>query len=126
MLQKVIIQNQFLQILNISGNSIKNDGLKLILQGFRQSSHKTLTSLDISYNEINHYANEIIHDLIVESNLLKISLKGNHLGNESAEKISHALFFSRSKVTHLNLADIGLTSPGMVHIFDAVKHNFQL
>lgn len=56
--------------------------------GILKNEHKTLISLDISCNEINHFACEYIHELLLESNILKLSLAGNNIGNLGADKLS--------------------------------------
>eukprot|EP00347_Sterkiella_histriomuscorum_P007299 403349489 len=126
MLRQVLIHNPFLQILNLAGNAIKNEGVKVLCQAILQSTHKSLISLDIAENEITHTACDSLHKLLLESNLLRINLKGNNLGNPGAEKISHALYFSRSKLTYLNLASCQLLYLGIIKVLDAVKHNYQL
>jgi hypothetical protein len=56
-LKDLLMHNQFIQILNISGNSLKNEGVKHVVDGYineKQTSldrSKQLISLDLSANE---------------------------------------------------------------------------
>lgn len=125
-LKTIIIQNPFLQILNISGNAIKNEGIKLLCSAILISTHKALLSLDIAENEITHLGCDSLYKLLIESNILKLNLKGNNLGNQGSEMISQALYFSRSKLINLNISNCNLLYLGFIKILDAIKHNYQI
>lgn len=53
-LKPVLIHNKFLQILNLAGNSIKNEGVKAICEGIVEGDNKSLISLNLSLNELSH------------------------------------------------------------------------
>lgn len=105
----MLTRNQTLQILNISGTMIKNEGTRLLCAGLIAMQHKTLLSLDISDNEITHTACQALHDLLLDSCLLRLNIAYNKLGLSGAEKLAAALFFSRSKLNYLNLSECSIT-----------------
>ena len=84
----MLSQSQMLQILNLSGNMIKNEGARILCNGLLKSSHKTLQSLDISDNEITHKSCKLIHDLLIASNILRLNLRANNIGNKGGEILS--------------------------------------
>ncbi|CDW80798.1 UNKNOWN [Stylonychia lemnae] len=125
-LSQVILNNPFLQILNLSGNALKNEGIRALCQAIQESQYKAIISLDIAENEISYLACEYLHNLLVDSNILRLNLKGNNIGNQGAEKLSQAFYFSRSKLIYINMASCGLKQLGMIKILDAIKYNYQV
>ncbi len=115
-----------LQILNLSGTMLKSEGARVLCAGLVKIEHKTLLSLDISDNEITHTAAQSIHDLLIDSHLLRLDLSHNKIGLSGLEKLNPALYFSRCKLNYLNLAECSLTYQGFVKIMDAVKFNYQI
>ena len=81
-------------------------------------------ALDLSYNEINHLACDYVYQLLIESKLQKLNLRGNNLGMDGASKIAEALYFSRSELLHLDLSYCNIPYKGLLKVFDSVKHNY--
>ena len=63
-LKQVLINNPYLQILNLSGNMIHNEGVQLICQGILESPNKALLSLDLSETKIDDEACEYLHNVL--------------------------------------------------------------
>ena len=53
---KVLTENLYLEMFNLGGNSIKNEGLKYICNGLE--NNKTLLQLNITNNNIDKYGIE--------------------------------------------------------------------
>ncbi len=84
-MEAVLKNNRFLEFLNISGNSIRSEGVKIILNGL--SSNHTLHVLNLSNNEIDssgmkHMKNYCEKGLIAQTKLNDIDLSENPIGNE--------------------------------------------
>jgi len=90
-LEAVLKNNRFLEFLNISGNSIRSEGVKIILNGL--SSNHTLHVLNLSNNEIDssgmkHMKNYCEKGLIAQTKLNDIDLSENPIGNEVYNKVN--------------------------------------
>ena len=82
--------------------------------------------MDVSSNDINSCICELLSETLQKSNLLKLNISKNKIGDKGIEILSQALPFNRSKLTHLNLSDCGIEYPGLIKLFDSLKQNFSL
>ena len=84
-LEGVLKNNKLLEFLNISGNSLRSEGLRVILNGI--SNNSTLHVLNISNNEIDSTGMKCLKSyinkgLITQTRLYEIDLSENSIGNE--------------------------------------------
>ncbi len=80
-----------MEFLNLSGNSIRSEGVKIILNGL--SSNHTLHVLNLSNNEIDssgmkHMKTYCEKELIAQTKLNDIDLSENPIGNEVYDRVN--------------------------------------
>ena len=115
--------NHFIETLNLSGNSIKNEGFILICQGLQKN--QTLLNLDISNNSINEKGIKKGFDIIIASKitgaLVNLNICNNHLANAGLEILSSNLKIFPNLVS-LNLSFCGLEFKGLQSILRTAQH----
>jgi Ran GTPase-activating protein (RanGAP) involved in mRNA processing and transport len=77
--------NKILSIIDLSGNTIKTEGLAFIAEGMVKNV--TLMSLKVGYNEIqgNPETLKYLKAILLHSKLIELDISGNPLGNKCAE-----------------------------------------
>jgi len=115
-------KNKILTILNLSGNSISNLGVKYIAEGIK--GNFTLMSLKIGYNEITG-CDEIslyLKEIVTQSKLLEFDISGNPLSNECFEKFIKSLTKTGVTLHKLYCDNIGINTEKIKNIFSATKN----
>lgn len=124
---EIIKNNQNFGFLNLSKNSLKDEGCVLLAKSIKKSI--SLVHLDLSSNEISAEGSEIIiseleHHISLAS--LDISshegLHRNRLGIQGAKGISKILESNRV-LAFLNLAGTGLGSDGLDILIEGLRNN---
>lgn len=115
--------NHFIETLNLSGNSLKNEGFILICQGLQKNQN--LLNLDISNNNINEKGIKKGFDIITSSKisgaLVNLNICNNHLTNAGLEILSSNLKIFPNLVS-LNLSFCGLEFKGLQNILKTAQH----
>jgi Ran GTPase-activating protein (RanGAP) involved in mRNA processing and transport len=115
--------NHFIETLNLSGNSLKNEGFILICQGLQKNQN--LLNLDISNNNINEKGIKKGFDIIISSKisgaLVNLNICNNHLTNAGLEILSSNLKIFPNLVS-LNLSFCGLEFKGLQNILKTAQH----
>ena len=121
-------RNQVLTMLNIADNSISNEGLRLISQGFARAPSKELVSLNLSHNDLEGVpAVESLAAFLESSSALQLlNLNENRIGNEGIELLAKAFNEGKSRLSKLYLANVGGTAAGFKTLFMALKSNQHL
>lgn len=88
-IESVLKYNTYIEFFNICGNSIKNEGLKLIIAGLNHNS--SLHSLDISHNDINSIGLVTNLEKLKISKIIELNISGNPIGNEGVIKLTESL-----------------------------------
>lgn len=88
-LETVLKSNRFLEFINLSGNSIKNEGLNIVLRGLNENKH--VHTLNISNNEIDSIGVAYFPKLVSSCKLNSLILNDNPLGNEGITSIAECL-----------------------------------
>jgi Ran GTPase-activating protein (RanGAP) involved in mRNA processing and transport len=73
----------------VGGNCIGNEGLINICKGLK--TNRTLESLSLQSNDINHHGCDVIKDVIPKTKIFYLDISKNNLGNAGAEKIAWLL-----------------------------------
>jgi len=104
----VLKNNKILSILNLTGNSIKSDGLQFLAEGI--IGNTTLLSLKLNQNEIQGISNTLkyIKTILIESRLKELDLSDNPLGNQCIEGIANILTGASISLKRLYLANVGI------------------
>jgi hypothetical protein len=79
-LSPLLAHNKFLQILNLAGNTIKNEGVKKLCKAIRESDNKTIDSLNLAMNDLQPQSCDHLAPLIQRGHLRILNLKHNTLG----------------------------------------------
>ena len=115
--------NYFIEKLNLSGNSIRNEGFILICQGLQKN--QTLQSLDISNNSINEKGVkkgfEIISTYKLLGSIINFNISNNPLTNTGLEIIASNLKYLPNLVS-LNISFCGFDFKGLQIILKTIQH----
>lgn len=79
-ISQVLMKNESLVYLNVTGNQIGDEGLKYISNGL--CMNEALLSLNVAQNEITSYGAFFINQAITCSNLRNINISRNNIGDE--------------------------------------------
>lgn len=106
-LKDMLKENRFLQILNISGNNLRSQGVKILCDAYEESkmdgkSDINLLSLDLSFSEINceRSFRSVKSMLEKAQNLVKLNLSYNVLNDKGTEIISECFGSKKSNETY--------------------------
>jgi Ran GTPase-activating protein (RanGAP) involved in mRNA processing and transport len=121
----LLAKNQLLSMLNISDNSISNDGLKAITSGFDLAPSKEIVSLNLSHNDLEGVtAIENLGTLLdISSGIVMLNLSENRIGDEGVELLSKAFNEGKSRLSRLYLSSVGATVNGLKTLFIALRLN---
>lgn len=112
-------------MLNISDNSISNEGLKAITTGFDQAPTKEIISLNLSHNDLDGVAGiEALGTLLdITSSMIMLNLSENKIGDEGIDLLSKAFNEGKSRLSKLNISSVGGTVYGLRTLFTALRSN---
>jgi Ran GTPase-activating protein (RanGAP) involved in mRNA processing and transport len=127
-LGELLARNQILTMLNIADNSISNEGIRLISQGFELAPSKELVSLNLSHNDLEGVqAIEALGAFLEStSSLVQLNLSENRIGDAGIELLSKAFNEGKSRLSKLYLGSVGGTAAGFKTLFLALKSNQHL
>ena len=116
--------NFFIETLNLSGNSIKNEGFILICQGLQKN--QTLQNLDISNNSINEKGLKKGFDIISSynkllTNIINFNISNNPLTNTGLEILGSNLKYIPNLV-FLNISFCSFDFKGFQIILKTLQH----
>lgn len=124
-IEDLLKRNKFLEILKLSGNSIKNEGLRHLLSGL--DGNYSLKELDISNNDIDEKGIELISSMLTSSQLLNLHLGGNPIHNEGLALLSKCLMSDGLRlVNSINVSDCKITMEGFKQFFLKLCSNITL
>jgi len=120
-LGQVLKTNKTLMILDISGNSIKSEGLEYMVQGIVMNN--TLASLRVAQNEIQGSITiaEVLKTIVVEGNLLEFDVSDNPLGDPCIEALAKSIRAETTTIKRMLLMNIDLTSESSINFFPVIK-----
>jgi Ran GTPase-activating protein (RanGAP) involved in mRNA processing and transport len=115
-------------MLNIADNSISNESLKKVTQGFDEAPSKELVSLNLSHNVLEGVtAIENLGTLLDNSSsLMMLNLSENKIGDEGIELLSKAFNEGKSRLQKLYLSSVNATVTGFKTLFMALRLNQHL
>jgi len=115
-------------MLNISDNSISNEGLKAITSGFDLAPSKEIVSLNLSHNDLEGVtAIENLGSLLDNSSsIVSLNLSENKIGDDGVELLSKYFNEGKSRLSKLYLSSIGATVNGLKTLFNALRLNQHL
>jgi Ran GTPase-activating protein (RanGAP) involved in mRNA processing and transport len=94
---KMLCVNGGLTALNLSSNSLKDEGVNAVCEAIQSNKETKLASLNFSYNSIGPVgANAVAAMVAVTGALTKLSLAKNELGEEGIKAICEALEQNKS------------------------------
>ena len=112
-MEMVLKRNVFIECLHIAGNSIKNKGLRLIINGLNENT--TLTLLDISHNDIDSNGFIVNMDHLKSTKILDLNMSNNPIQNEGVIKFTDCLK-SFPNIKKLNLSNCKIAFKGLYYL----------
>jgi len=121
----MLAQNVYLQFLNLAGNSIGNEGVKLLLEAITQQ--EAITYLNIECNEFTTAAAPDIKTFLGTTKSCKVLiLARNNLGDKGIEILADQLAFKRSIIENIDLSSVEMTRQGFILLMLRIKQNCHL
>ena len=116
-------QNTSLEVLNIKGNIIGDDGLILIAQAIRDAPH--LKELDVSLNEIGPTGFQALCDQLPNSQIQILCCNKNFLGDEVLAYFANIISdqTSQTKLKKFDFSSCRLNDTGLIYLINALQHN---
>ena len=110
-----------LKVLNLSSNSITNEGVKYLTTALINSNCK-LNSLDLEYNGITDKGVEHLTTALINNNckLNSLGLKYNEITDKGVEHLTKALINNNCKLNSLGLEYNQITDKGVEHLTKAL------
>ena len=110
-----------LKVLNLSSNSITNEGVKYLTTALINSNCK-LNSLDLEYNGITDKGVERLTTALINNNckLNSLGLKYNEITDKGVEHLTKALINNNCKLNSLGLEYNQITDKGVEHLTKAL------
>ena len=123
-LSECLKEDDTLKKLNISGNSISDDGATAISDGLKINN--SLQELNMEYNKISNKGAKRIAEAIKVNTTLKIlNINDNTISDDGVVSISDSLK-SNNSLQELNMSSNQITSEGAKKIAEAIKVNTTL
>ncbi|MDP5110348.1 MAG: hypothetical protein NWP47_03060 [Rickettsiaceae bacterium] len=119
-LAKSIEQAPMLHTIILSENSIKNDGLKAIIEAI--NIHNSVIDLQVDSNDIDDLS-ESAEALKNNRSLKKIDFSANNLGDEGAKILSTILEIGNINLAELILINCEIKDEGVRYLASALKKN---
>lgn len=121
-----------LQSLNLSGNGLADQGLRILLRGIE--NHPSLTDLRVSFNEItplgaasnpNNTSLTILDliEILEHTKLVYLDISKNIIEDESLIMLGD-LYRSGTKIPleEVNLSSCRVTDVGLLHMMESIEH----
>ena len=123
-----IKDNESLITMNIEGNYLCNEGIKIICESISQKNAKnTISFLDLQNNNITNKGCQHISNMLKESPFINgISLKNNLLYNDGVNKIISSISDENSNLVSLDLTDTKIDEKTMRTISEIINKDFVL
>lgn len=104
---KIIEFMKSLKILDLSGNSLKENGVKLLGESLK--NNKNLVSLNLNNNKIENNGGFYLADSLIKNNALeKLFLAGNRINENSLSSLLSVIGNKHCSVKHLDISDNNL------------------
>ena len=121
LLKKIRSNDPTLTTLDLSYNNIGDEGAKVIADALK--GNKTLTTLDLSHNNIEVEGTKALAEALKDNKTLTtLNLSHNEIGDEGAKAIAEALRINTT-LTTLNLRISKIGDKGAKDIAEALKEN---
>jgi len=117
-----------IEAINLSGNSVGDQGLHEVLAGLAALSGRTqqiTLSLDLSGNKLGDASIPLLANFIKKYPLMHLNLSRNNIGPHGAELLADILF-TNSSLTYLNLYDNFIGDSGVAAIAHSIALNESL
>ena len=111
-------KNFFIETLNISGNSIKDEGFITLAKGL--NNNQTLIKLNISNNDIHQKGLSLGLDIISMNKLDYLNISNNPILDEGIKKITDCLK-NFTNLHKLNISNCGFGFSGFEHLMNALQ-----
>jgi len=116
------LKNHFqITFLDLNAASIGNEGLFLIQEGLKHTP--SLKALNLCFNLLTSEASETLTDIMGKTNIKKLNLSQNHLGDHFKYKLFESTKNRIFLQTHLNFSRCKFTEEGMPKFFSALRKN---
>ena len=109
------------QELNLYNCGIKDHGIYFLHRGLLASNTPSITMLQLSYNGLTEVSSSLVSDIVVNCNVKKLKIDGNHSIGEN--KLCCTMLNNMSKLECLHLVDTNLSSIGLDSICKALIYN---
>ena len=125
---KYIKDNQNLITINIEGNYLCNEGIKIICDSINQKNGKnTISFLDLQNNNISNKGCQHLSDMLLESPFINgISLRNNLLYNDGVNKIISGISNTNSNLVSLDISDSKIDESAMKIISEKINKDTSL
>ena len=125
---KYIKDNQNLITINIEGNYLCNEGIKIICDSINQKNGKnTISFLDLQNNNIANKGCQHISEMLLESPFINgISLRNNLLYNDGVNKIISGISNTNSNLVSLDISDSKIDESAMKIISEKINKDTSL
>ena len=125
---KYIKDNQNLITINIEGNYLCNEGIKIICDSINQKNGKnTISFLDLQNNNISNKGCQHLSDMLLESPFINgISLRNNLLYNDGVNKIISGINNTNSNLVSLDISDSKIDESAMKIISEKINKDTSL
>ena len=125
---KYIKDNQNLITINIEGNYLCNEGIKIICDSINQKNGKnTISFLDLQNNNIANKGCQHISEMLLESPFINgISLRNNLLYNDGVNKIISGINNTNSNLVSLDISDSKIDESAMKIISEKINKDTSL
>ncbi|XP_065888158.1 protein NLRC3-like isoform X3 [Dysidea avara] len=103
------LKNCNLQVLNIEGNSIRDDGISVMMDGLQYN--KTLTELDVSECGLSAKGASCVGRFLKNCNLQVLNIGGNSIGDDGISVMMDGLQYNKT-LTELHVYNCGISAKG--------------
>jgi len=127
-ISKYIKVNESLFTMNIEGNYLCNEGIKIICESIsKKKSRNIISFLDLQNNNITNKGCPFISKMLSESPFINaISLRNNLLYNDGINKIISSINNENSNLVSLDISDTKIDEKGMKIISEIINKEFVL
>ena len=108
--------------LNLRDCCIQDHGVYVLYHALCSSKNVQITTLQLSYNGLTEASSSMIGDIVINCNVKKLWINGNHFIGES-QKLCSMLADDLSTLESLYMVDIKLSSRAATSIFLSLTHN---
>lgn len=127
-ISKYIKVNESLFTMNIEGNYLCNEGIKIICESIsKKKSRNIISFLDLQNNNITNKGCPFISKMLSESPFINaLSLRNNLLYNDGINKIISSINNENSNLVSLDISDTKIDEKGMKIISEIINKEFVL